>query len=95
MAAYLIAEVEVHDEKLFEEYKKLVPPTIAAYGGRYVLRGGRVETLEGDWSPSRIVIVEFETAERARQWWDAPEYSEAKRLRQSAAHTRMIVVESL
>jgi uncharacterized protein (DUF1330 family) len=95
MSAYLIAEVVVHDQALFEEYKNLVPATIAAYGGRYLTRGRSVETLEGDWEPQRFVIVEFPTTEQAKQWWASTEYSAAKQLRQRAAQTRMIVVESM
>ena len=94
MAAYLIAEVDVHDEGQFEEYKKLVPATIMRYGGKYLARGGRVETLEGDWLPKRLVIIEFDTAEQAKSWWASAEYSDAKRLRQSCARTQMILIES-
>ncbi len=93
MAAYLIVEIEVTDPQLYETYKQLVPPTLARYGGKYLVRGGAVERLEGSWSPARVVVVEFEDAARARQWWDSPEYAEAKRLRQSCARTEMIIVE--
>ena len=92
MSAYVIVEIEVLDPVRYEEYKRLAPPSIAAFGGRYVVRGGRTETLEGDWSPKRIVILEFESLERARQWWDCSEYRDAKRLRQEIARTRMIAV---
>ncbi len=92
MAAYVIAEVEVHDGDRYETYKRMVPPTLAAYGGRFVVRGGEVETLEGGWSPGRLVILEFPSAERAKAWWDSEEYAAAKALRQATAQTRMIVV---
>ena len=92
MAAYVIAEVEVQDKDRYETYKRMVPPTLAAYGGRFVVRGGEVETLEGGWSPGRLVILEFPSAERAKAWWDSEEYAAAKALRQATAHTRMIVV---
>ncbi len=95
MSAYVIVEIEALDPVRYEEYKRLAPPSIAAFGGRYVVRGGRTETLEGDWSPKRIVILEFESLERARQWWDCSEYRDAKRLRQEIARTRMIAVEGL
>jgi len=95
VSAYVIVEIEVLDPVRYEEYKRLAPPSIAAFGGRYVVRGGRSETLEGDWSPKRIVILEFEGLERARQWWDSPEYRDAKRLRQEIARTRMIAVEGV
>ncbi len=95
MAAYVIVDLRVTDPAGFEEYKKLVPPTIAAFGGKYVARGGRVETLEGGWDPARIVILEFPTLERARDWWASEEYRQPKAMRQQCATTRMIVVESV
>jgi uncharacterized protein (DUF1330 family) len=93
MAAFLIVEIDVADQVEFEEYKRMVASTIAAYGGTYLVRGGAVETLEGDWSPERLVIVKFESKGRARQWWESAEYAEAKKLRQRIASTRMILVE--
>ncbi len=95
MLAYVIVEIEVLNAERYEEYKRLAPPSIAAFGGRYVVRGGRAETLEGGWSPKRMVLLEFESLERARQWWDSSEYREAKRLRQETARTRMIAVEGV
>ena len=92
MAAYVVVEVEVHDADRYETYKGMVPPTLAAYGGRFIVRGGEVETLEGEWSPKRLVILEFPSAERAKAWWGSEEYAEAKALRQATAHSRMIVV---
>ena len=92
MAAYVVVEVDVQDNERYETYKRMVPPTLAAYGGRFVVRGGEVETLEGDWSPRRVVIVEFPSVERAKAWWGSEEYAEAKALRQATAHSRMIVV---
>jgi uncharacterized protein (DUF1330 family) len=93
MAAYIVVEVDVRDRERYEDYKRLVPPTLAQYGGRFIVRGGAAETLEGDWSPGRIVILEFPSAERAREWWDSPEYAPAKALRQATAQTQMILVE--
>jgi len=95
VSAYVIVEIEVLDPVRYEEYKRLAPPSIAAFGGRYVVRGGRAETLEGDWNPKRIVVLEFESLERARRWWGCSEYRDAKRLRQEIARTRMIAVEGL
>jgi len=95
MAAYLIAEVDVLDPNMFEQYKQLVPPTIAAFGGKYIARGTRVETLEGNWPGKRLVIVEFESVEKAKEWWDSAEYSEAKKVRQQCAQSTIIVVEGV
>lgn len=95
MPAYVVAEIEVEDPVRYEEYKKLAPTAIAAYGGRYVARGGRTEVLEGAWSPQRLVIVEFPTLARAQEWWDSPEYAPAKALRQSCARAKLIVLDGL
>ena len=93
MVAYVINDMVVTDPALLEDYKKLSPATVAQYGGRFLARGGRVEPIEGDWSPARIVIIEFPSVEQAKAWVDSPEYAPARRLRQSAAASRMIVVE--
>jgi len=93
MPAYIVVEVEVEDPVRYEDYKKMVPPSLAAYGGRFLVRGGKVENLEGDWSPKRFVMVEFPSVERAKAWWDSPEYAAAKALRQATAKTQMIVVD--
>jgi uncharacterized protein (DUF1330 family) len=95
MPAYVVIDIEVNDPAAYEDYKRLAPPAIAAYGGRYLARGGRTETLEGDWSPKRLVILEFDSIERARAWWASEEYREAKELRQRCASARMVVVEGL
>jgi len=93
MAAYIVVELEVRDAARYENYKGMVPPSLALYGGRFLVRGGNVETLEGRWSPKRLVIVEFPSVENAKAWWAGAEYAEAKALRQATADTQMIVVE--
>jgi uncharacterized protein (DUF1330 family) len=93
MPAYVIAEVTVTDPQGFERYRQMVPSTIAQYGGRYVVRGGKCETLEGAWNPARLVVLEFDSVERAREWWACEEYREAKELRQRTARTDLIIVE--
>lgn len=95
MSAYVIVDIHITDPQGYEEYKKLTPPTVAAYGGRYLARGGRAERLEGDWTPERLVILEFESVERAREWLNSPEYSPIKATRHLCAKTNMIVVEGL
>ena len=95
MPAYVVVEIEVLDAGRYETYKRMVPPSLAAYGGRFVVRGGAAETLEGEWSPKRLVIVEFPSVERAKAWWGSPEYAEAKALRQATARTQMLVVEGV
>jgi uncharacterized protein (DUF1330 family) len=95
MAAYVIAQIEVTDPALFEEYRRRVPETIAAYGGRYLVRGGASETLEGGWRPGRMVVLEFPDRERAQAWWSSQEYSPTKLLRQRSARTQLIVVDGV
>lgn len=93
MAAYLIVQVNVNDPERYENYKKMVPPTLEPYGGRFLVRGGKVENLEGSWNPARMVVIEFDSVERAKAWWGSSEYAEAKALRQATADTEMIVAQ--
>ena len=95
MAAYVISEVEVLDPVLIDKYRSLAQATIAKYGGRYVVRGGAIEPVEGDWAPRHIVIVEFPTIERARTWYQSSEYGEALQVRQKALNRRLIFVEGV
>ena len=93
MPAYIVVEVEVEDPVRYEDYKKMVPPSLEAFDGRFLVRGGQVETLEGDWAPKRLVVVEFPSLEKAKAWWSSEEYAEAKALRQATAKTQMIVAD--
>lgn len=95
MAGYLIARVDVRDPERYDKYKKLAADAIAKYDGRYLARGGRVETLEGDEESARVVIVEFPSVEQAQKFYDSPEYQEAKDARAGAATGQFIVVESI
>lgn len=95
MSAYVIVEVAVNDPVAYEDYKLQTPESTTKYGGRFVVRGGYAETLEGDWVPKRIVVVEFESMEQARKWWASPEYAPVKALRHRTASSRMIVVEGV
>ena len=93
MAAYLIASVDVKDAATFEEYRKQVPATIAKHGGRYLVRGGRVERVEGTWNPKRLVVLEFPSIEQARRWYDSEDYREPKALRMKCTVTDAVFVE--
>jgi len=93
MPAYLIANVNVQDAATFEEYRKQVPATIAKHGGRYLVRGGRVERLEGAWNPTRLVVLEFPSMAQARAWYDSEDYRGPKALRMQCALTDAIFVE--
>lgn len=93
MPAYVIVDIEVTDAEGYKEYVKLAPPAVKLYGGRYIARGGQNETLEGDWHAKRLVILEFESIEKAKQWLNSPEYAPARALRHQYAKTNMVVVE--
>jgi uncharacterized protein (DUF1330 family) len=93
MPAYIVVDVSIHNAENYEDYKKLTPASIAAYGGKFIVRGGKTETLEGDWQPGRMVVIEFPTVERAKEWWASDEYAPAKALRQANAETKMILLE--
>ena len=95
MSAYVIVQVDIHDPATYERYKELAPPSIAQYGGRYIARGGATATLEGDWAPGRLVILEFPTMDAARAWWASPEYAQAKAMRHAAARSEMLAVQGL
>jgi uncharacterized protein (DUF1330 family) len=95
LSAYVIAMVDVKDPVRYERYREMVLPTITAYGGRFIARGGRTEVLEGAWAPRRVVIVEFPSVERAQEWWRSPEYSEAKEIRQATSDGTLIVIDGV
>ena len=95
MPAFVIVEIEVRDPEAYETYRSLVPASLDAYGGKFIARGGSTENLEGDWTPERIVVLEFPSLERAKQWWDSPEYRDAKAIRMRAARTRMIAIDGV
>lgn len=95
MPAYVINDMEITDPAVFEEYKKLSPATVTLYGGRFLARGGHVETLEGNWSPKRVVILEFPSMAQAQAWSDSPEYAPAKRLREMSAKSNLVMIEGL
>ena len=95
MPAYVIVEIEIHNPIDYEEYKKLTPASIAAYDGKFVVRSAQTEPLEGDWNPQRIVVLEFPSVQRAKEWWNSNEYAIAKTIRQRTAKTKMLVVEGV
>jgi uncharacterized protein (DUF1330 family) len=95
MAAYVIVDLTVTDLPTMEEYRKQVPATLAKYGGRFLVRGGAHQTVEGDWKPNRLVVLEFPTMEQARRWYDSEEYREPKAMRLRAGRANMIMVEGV
>jgi uncharacterized protein (DUF1330 family) len=93
MAVYMILEIEVLDEETYAQYKERVPATLPKYGGRYLVRGGEVTPLSGNWHPERIVIVEFPSAEHFQSWLTSPEYSELAQIRLRSTKSKAVMVE--
>ncbi len=95
MTAYIIVDIEVTDPRAYEDYKNLAPAAVAQYGGHYIARGGKTETLEGSWQPNRLVILQFPSVEQAKAWLNSPEYAPARALRQQYAKSQMVVIEGV
>ena len=95
MSAYVIVEIEIVDPVGYEEYKKQAAATVLKHGGKYIVRGGKTEVLEGDWKAKRIVVLQFESMERAKQWLNCEEYREPRKMRHRTAKTNMILVEGV
>jgi uncharacterized protein (DUF1330 family) len=90
---YLVADIEVTDPAVFDEYRAGVSSTIAAYGGKYLVRGATGEVLEGPWTPKRLVVLEFESIARLKEWYNSTDYADLKKMRHSASTTRAIFAE--
>lgn len=95
MPAYVIAETDITNPEQYEKYKAASPGAVAAGGGRFIVRGGELAVLEGDWQPSRLVMLEFEDLAAAKRWYESEIYQEAKQLREGAAHLRMVAVQGV
>ena len=95
MAAFIVLNIDVTDPARYPEYAKAAGPIVEQYGGRYLVRGGKAETLEGSIQPKRVVILEFPSYERAKAWWDSEEYRGPKAIRQSAATSDTILVDGV
>jgi uncharacterized protein (DUF1330 family) len=93
MSAYVIVNVDTRQPEEYERYKEMAQKTVAQYGGRYIARGGPMSVLEGTWTPTRIVILEFPTFEKAHEWWQSAEYAPAKELRQRLSTTDLLIVD--
>ncbi len=95
MAAYFIVDVTVEDPATYDEYRKLVGPTLETYGGKFLARGGATESIEGGWESQRMVILEFENTEQFKRWYYSPEYTAAREIRFKASHARAILVQGV
>lgn len=95
MAAYVIVNDEVLDESTFADFRERVSATVEAHGGRYLVRGGSVDVIEGDWSIDRLIVVEFDNVGAARGWLESAEYAELKTVRERSANANVVVVEGV
>jgi uncharacterized protein (DUF1330 family) len=95
MAAYLIAQISIHDLETFKKYQAEVPATIAKHGGKYLVRGGDVTPMEGDWQPDRVVLLEFPDMAALKTWYNSNDYQSIIALRTDAADGDMIFVEGV
>lgn len=95
MSAYVIVETDITDPEQYEKYKAASPGAIAAGGGRFLVRGGELAVLEGEWQPSRLVVLEFEDLAAAKRWYESDAYQEAKKLREGAARLLIVAVQGV
>ena len=95
MAGYVIVNNEIMDEALHAEFRKRAAATIEAHGGRYLVRGGAAEAIDGEWAPSHIVVIEFDSVERARGWLNSPEFSELREIRARSAESTVVIVQGV
>ena len=95
MTAYLLVDIKVTDPVKYEVYKRLGQESIARHGGRYLVRGGKSDVLEGQWLPNRLVVVEFPTYEQARAFYDSNDYRAARAAREGAAQMNMVLVSGV
>lgn len=93
MSAYVIGEIEVTDPAVYEDYRKQVMAVVTRYGGKFIVRGGKVDSKEGGWIPKRIVVLEFPSMEQAQKWYGSPDYAPLIKLRQKASKGRLVIVE--
>lgn len=95
MKAYILIDVTITNPVVYEDYKKLTPASLEPFEGKFIVRGGSAETIEGEWQPGRIVVLEFPSVQKAKAWWLSAGYAPAKAIRQSASKTNMILVEGV
>ena len=95
MPAYIIVDLEITDPALFDQYRAAVPATISAYGGKYLVRGGAFEALEGNWQPKRVIVLQFDNMARLKEWYGSPDYAPLRSLRAKCAKANVIAVEGL
>jgi uncharacterized protein (DUF1330 family) len=95
MTAYIVVDIHITDPAVYERYRRAAALSLEPYGGRYLVRGGATEVLEGSWMPGRVVILAFPTPAQARAWWSSSEYAPIKAIRHQSADSSMLLVEGV
>ena len=95
MAAYVIADINITDPEIFKKYSEQVPATVEQYGGKYLIRGGEIEKREGDWKPTRVVVIEFENMSTLQKWYSSEEYGGPLQIRHQSAESNVLFVEGM
>jgi uncharacterized protein (DUF1330 family) len=95
MSAYVIIDVQIKNPEKYEQVKKLTPPTVTKFGGKYLARGGKTLCLAGEWDPSRLVLLEFSDLDQVQEWLNSPEYNSVKALRDECADVTIVATEAL
>ena len=95
MAGYALIDVEITDHAAFAEFRDRAPAVVEAHGGRFLVRGGATDVVEGDWTPHRVVLLEFDSVERAKSWWSSPDHTELRAVLASCANTTTTIVEGV
>ena len=95
MAAYVIVDIEVTNPEVYAEYREKVPPLVAKFGGKYLTRGGKMEMLEGNWTPKRLVVLEFPSFEKAKEFYESNEYRPVKEIRLNSTNSKLVLVDGV
>ena len=95
MSAYLIADVEITDESVYAQFRERMTPTLEAYSGKFIARGGEIDVIDGSWNPKRLAIVAFDSMEQARSWLASPEFKELDGIRTSSSNINLVLVEGV
>ena len=95
MAGYALIDAEITDHAAFAEFRERAPAVLEAHGGRYLVRGGATKVVQGDWTPHRVVLLEFESVERAQAWWDSPDHAELRAMLDKCSNTTVTIVEGV
>ena len=91
MAAYFIVDLEVTEPVRFKANAEAIPATVSAFGGKYLVASGTIENIEGDWNPQKLIVIEFETIERAKKWWESENYREIKEIRLESSNAKILL----